>query len=65
MNEEALFYQALELPEDRRAAFLDGACANDSALRPRIEALLHAHQPPEDFLAGQAQTPREDWVGPP
>jgi hypothetical protein len=34
-------------------------------LRPRIEALLHAHQPPEDFLAGQAQTPREDWVGPP
>jgi WD40 repeat protein/tRNA A-37 threonylcarbamoyl transferase component Bud32 len=41
---EAVFSAALEQssPEER-SAFLDEACANDPALRQRVEALLQAH----------------------
>jgi hypothetical protein len=62
MREEALFSQAIELPKDERAAFLEEACADDLALRSRIEELLAAHESdatifdrppaiPEDLLA--------------
>jgi serine/threonine protein kinase len=37
---EALFDQALALPADRRAAFLDSECSEDHALRARIARLL-------------------------
>jgi WD40 repeat protein/serine/threonine protein kinase len=43
-REEALFAAALEKPTPaERAAYLDGACGGDHALRARIEALLAAH----------------------
>jgi WD40 repeat protein/serine/threonine protein kinase len=43
-REEALFAAALEKPTPaERAAYLDGACGSDHALRARIEALLAAH----------------------
>jgi tRNA A-37 threonylcarbamoyl transferase component Bud32 len=43
MNEETLFHLARAMPPDKRAAFLDDACAGDSALRRRVEVLLRAH----------------------
>jgi hypothetical protein len=54
MNEETLFYLALEKPPSERDAFLQGACAGDAALRDRINAMLGAHKPPRDFLAQSA-----------
>jgi len=41
--EAALFAAALERPLAERAAFLDGACHGDAALRQRLEALLAAN----------------------
>jgi len=44
-REEALFAAALEKPtRAERAAYLEGACGGDFALRARLEALLAAHQ---------------------
>ncbi|HUY35213.1 MAG TPA: protein kinase [Pirellulales bacterium] len=43
-REEALFAAVLEKPTPaERAAYLEGACGGDHALRRRIEALLAAH----------------------
>ena len=50
MNEETLFHLACEKPPDERAAFLDEACAGDTALRQRLEILLAAHEHPASFL---------------
>src|SRR4249919_2053901 len=50
MNEETLFHLAREKPPDQRAAFLDEACAGDTALRERVEILLTAHEHPGSFL---------------
>ena len=51
MTEETIFAEALErrTPADR-AAYLDGACAGDPALRARVEALLGSHEGGTDFL---------------
>ncbi|UCF33560.1 MAG: serine/threonine protein kinase [Phycisphaerales bacterium] len=48
---EPVFNAALER-KDRmeRAAFLDGACAGDTELRERVEALLKAHEEAAGFL---------------
>src|SRR4051794_20513163 len=54
MNEETLFHLALERPVGERAAFLDQACGDDSALRRRIEVLVRSHDNPGTFLAGPA-----------
>ena len=43
-REVALFSAALELPASQRAAYLDEACADDPALRLRLEALLRVHE---------------------
>src|SRR3989441_9574572 len=43
-REESFFAAALERPVPERAAFLDGACRGDPALRQRLEALLAAHE---------------------
>jgi serine/threonine protein kinase/Flp pilus assembly protein TadD len=53
VNEEALFAAALEKssPVERRA-FLAEACAGDTELRGRVEALLLAHENPDSFLEG-------------
>jgi eukaryotic-like serine/threonine-protein kinase len=54
MNEETLFHLAREKPAAERAAFLDQACEDDTALRKRVEVLLHAHETSGDFLAQPA-----------
>ena len=56
--EELLFALALTKPVAERAAFLDRECANDPALRKRLEALLAAHEQPDELLATKAEAAR-------
>src|SRR5258706_11676370 len=53
-REAALFALAVEKPVAERAAFLQAVCGNDSALRQRLDALLAAHDQPEELLGGHA-----------
>ncbi|HWW02960.1 MAG TPA: protein kinase [Candidatus Acidoferrum sp.] len=57
---EALFSRALEFRPDERAAFLAGACGQDSALLARVQALLRAHEGGEGILPEQ---PRGELSG--
>jgi hypothetical protein len=59
-REAALFAAALERPPAERAAFLDGACHGDPALRARLEALLAAHEHPAVLLDAPADAPRAE-----
>jgi Tol biopolymer transport system component len=54
---EELFGEALELPPDRRATFLDQACRDVPELRRLVEQLLEKHQGAGSFLADPAFTP--------
>jgi serine/threonine protein kinase/WD40 repeat protein len=53
-HEEALFALALEKPVDKRPAFLDATCEGDPVLRQRLEALLAAHDAPDELLPPDA-----------
>ncbi len=44
------YHAAVELPPPERAPFLDGACANDQALRLEVESLLHHDRADESDL---------------
>ena len=46
-----ILQEALDLPVDRRAAFLDRACVGDPDLRREIEEILGADEKAGDFLA--------------
>ncbi|MBD3868597.1 MAG: serine/threonine protein kinase [Acidobacteria bacterium] len=46
-----IFEQTLDLPPEQRPAFLDEACAGDTALRAKVQALLDAHEESGDFLS--------------
>jgi eukaryotic-like serine/threonine-protein kinase len=51
MDERSIFMAALERDSlAERSAYLDEACAGDSALRQRIEALLASHEQAGSFL---------------
>jgi serine/threonine protein kinase/WD40 repeat protein len=53
----AIFNEALDLDSSsHRAAYLDGACAGDPALRARVGALLAAHDRAGAFLESPALT---------
>ena len=54
---EELFGEALELPVERRSAFLDYACRDAPELRRRVEQLLEQDQQAGSFLANPAFTP--------
>jgi uncharacterized protein (TIGR03067 family) len=45
-----LFLAVLEIPAHERAAYLDTACAGDTALRQQIEAMLQSHQHSGELL---------------
>lgn len=49
-REELLFQLALTKLGDERADFLARECRNDAALRARLEALLAAHEQPDELL---------------
>ncbi len=50
-----VFTEALRLPADQRAAYLERACGGDAGMRERVEVLLKAHESVGDFLE---QSPR-------
>ena len=50
MREDWIIRQARERPAAERAAFLDGACAGDVALRQRLQTLLAAHNASDESL---------------
>ncbi len=54
-----LFDQAVELPPEGRAAFLDQACAGDDELRREVESLLRADDGATAFL----ETPAAEAAG--
>jgi RNA polymerase sigma factor (TIGR02999 family) len=66
MTEESLFADALSLPPEGRAEFLEKACAGRPQLRAAVEALLAAHEKSGNLLdrrpagLGQAGDPRPD-----
>ena len=57
MSDETLFHHALETPLAERSAFLEQACAGDTALRRRIDALLRSHETPDSFLVRSEVNP--------
>jgi serine/threonine protein kinase/tetratricopeptide (TPR) repeat protein len=59
---ESVFAAAVALASQAdRAAYLDQACADDPAMRQRVEALLRAHDQSRHFL-DQSAVPRRDTV---
>ena len=50
MNEESIFAEAVAKPGAERSAYLDRVCGDDAQLRSRVDALLAAHDHPDDFL---------------
>jgi serine/threonine protein kinase len=56
-HEIEVFNIALELPAGARAAYLDQACAGDTALRQRVEELLKSSQVSCDFLESPDAVP--------
>ena len=51
---DSLLDAALERPPEQRAAFLDHACAGDSALRKEVESLLEHDERAVDFIEAPA-----------
>ncbi len=51
---EALFNEAIELPEGEREAFLRTACAGDEALYDEVRGLLDADDAPHSLFDGRA-----------
>ena len=49
-SEVDLFTEAVQLPADKRSAFLEAACRGDLELRASVEALLRAHMESGEFL---------------
>ncbi len=51
----AVFTEALRLPADERAAFVEQACGGDEELRQKVHGLLDAHHQVGDFLEHSIQ----------
>ncbi len=70
-REEVIFTAALKRPLSGRAAFLDGACQGNAALRRRLDALLAAHEQEDALPATPLESsgitariePVEEFVG--
>ena len=60
---EELFEAALELPPERRAAFLDLSCGSTPDLRPLVDALLADNERMGSFLEKPLLGARESDVG--
>src|SRR5215471_17847976 len=61
-REEALFEAALQLPADKRGAFLDSACSQEPELRRAVDALLSAHEQTRGPLDGAAMPQEKTLV---
>jgi hypothetical protein len=51
---QAIFDGALQLPLQQRAAYVDQACADDTALCRQVKAMLDAHENADGFLDSPA-----------
>jgi eukaryotic-like serine/threonine-protein kinase len=60
---EYLFYAALELEPNSRAAFLDQACRDDAELRKEVESLLRMEGQTMDFLRKPCTRRRNQIAG--
>lgn len=61
---ESIFHEShSRAPGAERQAYLDGACAGDSNLRARVEALLAAHEEANDFLEDPAVSSPQEGPG--
>src|SRR5262245_49070823 len=61
---ETLFHEALELPPERRPAFLDAGSAGHAERRAAVEALLRGHALADDrFLAPPGIAPAAALTG--
>src|SRR6266699_1427484 len=56
----AIFDAAVELPPERRAAYVLAACAGEDLLRQRVEALLRAHDSAGTFMDSLAVDSRRE-----
>jgi serine/threonine protein kinase/Flp pilus assembly protein TadD len=61
-REEEIFEAAAKLPVEQRGAYLQEACAGDTALRARIEGLLKAHEGAGSFMEEPAAPARKTIV---
>ncbi len=59
---KSIFQDALDLPENERAAFVSTACRDDPTLRARVEALLAAEQQAGSFLSAPTGGGRETML---
>ncbi len=50
---KSIFERAIEFDAEARAGYVEGACADDAALRERVEGLLGEHDKQGDFLASR------------
>jgi serine/threonine-protein kinase len=50
-----LYHAVLEIEPEARAAFLEGACGGDEALRREVESLLAAHDKVGNYFAAPAE----------
>ena len=57
---EALFHEAVDLPEAERASFLDASCGNDTDLRRAVQRFLEADSAGDGVVDGSL----EDLAGP-
>ncbi len=65
-NPEELFYRALELEDsERRAAYLDEACAGDEELRSQVDALLRWDREAGGFMNLPDRDPNTTREAPP
>ena len=68
---DEILFDALEVPEAQREAFLTEACGEDAALREEVESLLAAHGRAGQFLHVEPQAsvtpsetaPADAWIG--
>ena len=63
-REMAVFSAARRLPALERAAYLDEACADNAALRQRVEDLLQAGEKAGAFLENPAAGPPGRYAPP-
>ena len=50
MNAKTVFLEALELEDSARAHFIAEACAGDTGLEARVNALIRAHHDADERL---------------
>lgn len=62
---KSIFLDAVELPQEKRAEFIERACAGDAALRERVERLLQAYEDAGTFMASPTHAPEDDVATPP